>query len=300
MKHWTIYCHIHVESGRRYIGLTQYTMLHRWNQHIAQAKNLKNEKRSHFAAAIRKYGKDAFSHEILAMSWDLEGANVTERIIIEQWDTRNPEIGFNLAKGGGSKPSLNPKNPWNRSEYRDKLMNIFSSSNFKIKVSSNVKGRILSSEVRSAISSRMIGHTKSLEVRSKLSSALKGHIMSEETCKKIAEARKFQIFKPETRKKLSQKSAGRRHTDESKIRMSIIQKQKADERVAGEKVRYRAVHRPTQTQTHKLCKKHGQIPLEECFSLIRNNIVYYECRLCRRFYTKNFKENVRKTIVFDL
>jgi hypothetical protein len=121
MKRWTIYCHIHIESGRRYIGMTSYTMMHRWNQHCSQAKNLKNERRSHFAHAIRFYGKDAFSHEILAQAWDLEGANETEEALILQEDTRNPLKGFNLAKGGGSKPNL-IKKPMDRPEFRAKAL----------------------------------------------------------------------------------------------------------------------------------------------------------------------------------
>ena len=257
---------------------------------MVQARHTKGN-RSHFANAIRKYGPDAFTHEVLAQSWDLESANVTEVIIIEQEGTRDPEKGFNILKGGGlytSSPTR--RNPWNRPEYRFKLMGIFSSQIFRSKISSTAKGRVLSTEVRSVISSRMIGHEKSLEVRSKLSSALKGHTMSEDTRRKISEARKHQVFTLETRKKLSQKSTGRRHTEESKIKMSIIQKQKGDEHIGGEK---RGAYRPTQTQTHKLCKKHGQIPLEKCFSLIRNGIIYYECRQCRRFYTKKFKENMQ-------
>jgi group I intron endonuclease len=278
MKYWTIYCHTHIDTGRRYIGLTQYTMMHRWNQHCSQSKHVKDS-RSHFANAIRLYGKDAFEHQVLAMSWDLEGANATEFAIIEQEGTRDPKIGFNIMKGGGSR--INSA--------------IFSSQDFRSKMSLINTGRVLSAEVRSAISCRMLGHKKSSDVRSKLSSALRGHVMSEETCRKISEALKYKTVSLETRKKISQKLTGRRHTEESKIRMSIIQRQKADERMAGIRMRH-AMPRPTQTQTHKLCKKHGQVSLEECFSLTRNGIVYYECRRCRRFYTKKFKEKRAKSI----
>jgi hypothetical protein len=95
-------------------------MERRWSQHIIQARNIKGN-RSYFANAIHKYGKDAFSHEVLAMSWDLEGANATEIIIIEQEGTRNPKKGFNLAKGGGSQLYPEKKNPWDCSEYREKM-----------------------------------------------------------------------------------------------------------------------------------------------------------------------------------
>jgi hypothetical protein len=121
MKRWTIYCHVLIFDGRRYIGLTSHTMMHRWNQHCSQAKNLKGS-RSHFINAIRKYGKDAFSHEVLAQSWDLENANATEEILIEQENTRNPEFGFNLAKGGSHVPHPIRRNPWNDPKFREKAL----------------------------------------------------------------------------------------------------------------------------------------------------------------------------------
>jgi len=96
---WTIYCHVHTESGRRYVGLTKHTMMHRWNQHCAQSKTSKDG-RWHFPNAVRKYGKDAFSHEVLEICHDLDVANLAEECWIELLETRNPEKGFNLAKGG--------------------------------------------------------------------------------------------------------------------------------------------------------------------------------------------------------
>jgi len=116
---WTIYCHTHIVTGRRYVGLTKKRMLQRWNEHVYNAQSKRGKGCRHFWNAIRKYGKDAFLHEILAMSWDLEGANATERIIVEQWDTRNPEFGFNLALGGSHIPHP-VKNPWDCPEFREK------------------------------------------------------------------------------------------------------------------------------------------------------------------------------------
>jgi hypothetical protein len=99
---WTIYCHMHVASGRRYIGLTRKTMMHRWNRHVFDA--VKRGLTTHFANAIRKYGKDAFSHEALAQSQTLEGANETEQWLIDHYSARDPRFGFNLTKGGDGNP----------------------------------------------------------------------------------------------------------------------------------------------------------------------------------------------------
>jgi hypothetical protein len=119
MTRWTIYCHIHTESGRRYIGLTKKTVLRRWNQHVDSAHRRKGGW-SHFANAIRKYGKEAFSHEVLEVCHDLEVANLAEECWIEFYDTRNPEKGFNLAPGGGHFPNPSKKNPWDDPDFRAK------------------------------------------------------------------------------------------------------------------------------------------------------------------------------------
>ncbi len=115
---WTIYCHTHVDSGRRYVGLTARTWQRRWSQHVTQSRNAKNG-RQHFLNAIRKYGKDAFSHEVLGVCDTLEAANSAEKEWIEFFDSRNPGKGFNLAKGGAHTPHP-VSNPWDRPGFREK------------------------------------------------------------------------------------------------------------------------------------------------------------------------------------
>ena len=117
----TLYCHTHIVTGRRYIGLTKKTMLQRWNNHVLNAHKKAGRGCRHFWAAIRKYGKDAFSHEILEVCSSLEVANLAEECWIEFYDTRNPEKGFNLTRGGAHTPH-SIKNPWDRPEYREKAM----------------------------------------------------------------------------------------------------------------------------------------------------------------------------------
>ena len=115
---WTIYCHTHTKSGRRYVGLTSQTWQKRWKNHVHAAGSSKGG-RWHFANAIRKYGKTAFSHEVLEVCDTLEEANAAEEKWIAHFDTRNPEKGFNLKKGGDHIPHP-VKNPWDRPEYRKK------------------------------------------------------------------------------------------------------------------------------------------------------------------------------------
>lgn len=121
MTLYTLYCHTHIESGRRYVGLTKKTMMHRWNRHVHSANwRRKGKGVSHFANAIRKYGEDAFSHEVLEICKDLEVANLAEACWIEFYETRNPKKGFNLMPGGGFQPHP-VSNPWDRPEFRIKM-----------------------------------------------------------------------------------------------------------------------------------------------------------------------------------
>jgi len=114
---WTVYCHTHVATGRRYIGLTKLTMMKRWNQHLRDSRLKVGKGCRHLWNAIRAYGKDAFSHEVLEICTNLEVANLAEKCWIELHDTRNSKKGFNLMRGGGHTPHPN-RNPWDRPEYR--------------------------------------------------------------------------------------------------------------------------------------------------------------------------------------
>lgn len=92
-------------------------MMYRWNQHIQNAKSKRGKGCAHFWNAIRQYGKDAFSHEALGVCETLESANEAESKWINHFDSRNPEKGFNLAKGGKHLPHP-VRNPWDRPEFR--------------------------------------------------------------------------------------------------------------------------------------------------------------------------------------
>jgi group I intron endonuclease len=117
---WAIYCHTHIETERRYVGLTKRTIERRWSQHVCQARRSKGG-RWHFPNAIRKYGAAAFSHKVLEVCDTLEEANEREEYWINHFNTRDPEKGFNIAKGGEHVPHPIKKNPWKDPARRAKL-----------------------------------------------------------------------------------------------------------------------------------------------------------------------------------
>lgn len=160
IPYWTIYCHIHTDSGRRYIGLTKKTMMARWNNHVRNANQKQGKGCLHFWAAIRKYGKEAFSHEVLEACKSLEEANLAEIRWIDYFDTRNSEKGFNLAPGGKHTPhSIN-------NEYRKNLA-------FRAKISANAKKLWQDPVYRSKVLSATQAAIRTDEVRQKLSDSVK-------------------------------------------------------------------------------------------------------------------------------
>lgn len=181
---WTVYCHTHVESGRKYVGLTRLTMLKRWNRHFYSASR-QSKSRSHFGSAIRKYGKNAFSHEVLQTCETLEEANQAEIDWIEKLNTRDPKFGFNLAPGGQHAPHPEKRNPWNDPAFRER-------------VTASVK-KSFEDPVRRQ---QALDHARELQtrpgMRERIAAKLTGNVLS-----------------PETRAKIGAKSAARRHSPET-------------------------------------------------------------------------------------
>ena len=120
MSQWVIYCHTHITSNRRYIGLTKGTMERRWWGHCNSSKKFKDEK-SFFQNAIRKYSPKSFSHHILEICYSLKDANDAEKAWIESFSSRNPEFGFNILAGGEQRKYNRSRNPWETPGFREKV-----------------------------------------------------------------------------------------------------------------------------------------------------------------------------------
>jgi len=185
---FTIYCHTHIESGRRYVGLTVRGMMRRWSQHVSQSRHSK--KLWHFPNAIHKYGKDAFSHEVLKICSTLEEANAYEEYFIDLFRTRDPEYGFNLAKGGEHTP--HPKrNPMDRPGFREKALQ------------SLAKANAVSSAVRSNRSKKL---WEDPEFREKISTVLRANMDDPEIKERAISAMKQSHARPESKEKRSRSS----------------------------------------------------------------------------------------------
>jgi group I intron endonuclease len=100
---FTIYCHTNRVNGKRYVGQTLSTMEKRWTAHVSVAKCNRGRQTRLLSAAIRKYGPDAFDHEVLEIIVGTqEEADLAEAEWIKRRGSRSP-AGYNLTAGGGSR-----------------------------------------------------------------------------------------------------------------------------------------------------------------------------------------------------
>ena len=97
-----IYKIINIQNNKVYIGQTIRPVEQRFQRHINDALN--NILDTHFARAIRKYGKDSFKVEIIDTAQTQDELNQKEQYWIRQYDSVNK--GYNetdaISKCGGN------------------------------------------------------------------------------------------------------------------------------------------------------------------------------------------------------
>ncbi|WP_349569329.1 GIY-YIG nuclease family protein [Azotobacter salinestris] len=96
-----VYLVTHKQTGKQYVGITIQSIERRWKGHIDNSarSDIKSEQSLH--AAIRKFGPESFTIEIIdhgSMNKDLEAK---ERAWIKKLNTLTPN-GFNISTGGSS------------------------------------------------------------------------------------------------------------------------------------------------------------------------------------------------------
>ena len=197
-------------NGKNYVGQTVQTLEKRFNAH-------KYCKKSIIGNAIKKYGAENFSREVLAVCSTKGEMDELERFFIEIFNCKFPN-GYNIADGGGggsvrgrpcsaeTRAKLSAANsgqiPWNKgkhlsAETRSKLSKSLKGN----RNGSGNKGRAQTSETRAKISQSLIGnrngsgYSPTTEERARISQALmgntnaagnKGRKLSDETRAKIS------------------------------------------------------------------------------------------------------------------
>ncbi len=98
---WKVYIHTNKINKKVYVGITCRDPVIRWQGgHGYKRPRGQSKAISHFMNAINKYGWNNFDHEIIAEGLTLEQASEMERQLIRQYDSTNPDKGYNVAEGG--------------------------------------------------------------------------------------------------------------------------------------------------------------------------------------------------------
>lgn len=169
-------------NGKIYIGQTIRSLESRWWDHC------KPSAKQVIGHCINKYGKENFTIEQIDSANSLDELNEKEVYWINFFDSRNKEIGYNIAFGGENKIMTD--------EIKEKLSIANSgkkkppmSEEHRRKLSEAAKRRVITQETRDKISKSHKGLKPDDETRKKLSAAKKGKKLSKEEREKRIQAR---------------------------------------------------------------------------------------------------------------
>lgn len=84
----------------KYVGATTLLLPKRQKEHLRRANCNGKKLHTKFQQAIREHGWEAFEWSILSECKSVDEMLAEERRWIAEFDTRNPERGYNMTKGG--------------------------------------------------------------------------------------------------------------------------------------------------------------------------------------------------------
>lgn len=187
----TFYRITNTVNGKVYIGQTN-NFKHRIYSHKCAAKKVKYP----LHKAIAKYGFDRFLFEEIAACWLIECADEIETNLIKQYDSRNPEKGYNLHIGG------NTSRGWHHTEEARRKISIMLKGKykgiFKANSGSFKKGQVGWNKGTKGImkpnkTSFKPGHVSSCGFKKGLVPWMKGKKHSEESKAKMSASLKGQL-----------------------------------------------------------------------------------------------------------
>lgn len=193
---------VNAVNGKIYIGITQRPVVMRWKAHLYPGRKSK----STVSLAIRKYGKAAFSIEVVAQAKCLADIYDVERALVVQWNSLVPN-GYNRAPGGQNGSLLGHS--------------VSEVTRLKIRAAQvGIKRRPLTEQERQAQSLRQKGKRQSPEHIEKVRLVHLGKKRSTEACANISRAHMGITQSLETKAK----HRAYRHTPEARaaIRAAVI------------------------------------------------------------------------------
>ncbi len=188
-------------NGKVYIGQTTSDIpKSRWNGHIYCARH--NVATYYFGNAIKKYGADNFTFEIIKNCTDQEDLNYWEKYYIDYYDSRNRKKGYNTKEGGSHGK--------HSEETKEKLRKI------------NI-GKILSDEHKLKLSLAHLGKTHSKEGKEAMSKIMTGRKLSSKHCELISIGKKGKKFTEEHRKNIAISKSGEK-SPKAKLNWDMVNK----------------------------------------------------------------------------
>ena len=179
-------------NGRCYIGQTK-----NFTRRIKKHQN--DDGCTIFHRAIKKYGFENFTQEILIENLSVDESNYWEEFYIKELNTLSPN-GYNLRTGG---------------------KNYIATAETRLRMSESRKGRVVSEETRLKISNSNKGKKRTDAEKLKMSESQKIRPpMSEETRKKLSESLKGRSCSEETRLKISYAQIGKIIPDDVRLKIS--------------------------------------------------------------------------------
>ena len=109
-KFFTIYITTNKINGKVYVGQHKVKSLFARDNYLGSGGR-------RYQNAIKKYGKENFSKEIITIAMTQSEADVLEKYYIKKYDSTNPEKGYNTLVGGQGSGRLNNPIPWNKGKH---------------------------------------------------------------------------------------------------------------------------------------------------------------------------------------
>jgi len=166
--------------------------------------------------ALKKYGKESFTVEIIYWAKSMKRLNDAEILFIEAYDATNPEVGYNLSYGGVAFNKGRKASEETREKQRQSALN-------KPPMSDESKAKL-------SESLKKVKHAA--EWCKKIGRSNKGkhsNLLTEDHKRKISESLSGKVFSEEHKNKIRQSSIGNKsrtgmlHTEETKRKMSESQ-----------------------------------------------------------------------------
>lgn len=253
-----VYLVTNTVNGKKYVGITSKSLPHRWSQHCYLADRA-TEKSYAIHRAIAKYGRDAFTREVLATAQSMSDLNTLEIAAIAEHQSFGPN-GYNMTAGGGGITGF-----FHSPETRAKIQAAHADKRLSpehiaaiIKANTGrpmseahkqvLRDRVISDEDRLARSARAKGNQwakgviRSPEFCAAISERQIGRLLTVETKEKIRAARALQAptfgmkgktHSEDTRKKMSDAKKGKKKSPETIERMRIAARKRMADRKNG-------------------------------------------------------------------